>query len=215
MTRFRRQTALCPQGRADMVRQANRGKPRAGSQHNGHGSMNFARSADGARQKKIEIMTDKEYQAFEASERGQLMAAIAKLKNEYDSMYAVVNNADCYILDSSMEFWLALGILLATPDKTDGERLQMVNKMIADYGKKRKEVVNGEHLQRTIDVCNTIDLISRWSTNAVWVILQHLGIRTLGDIIERRYELDYIAREMPDMRQFLDAMFERISELED
>ena len=70
-------------------------------------------------------------------------------------------------------------------------------------------------LQRTIDVCNTIDLISSWSTNAVWVILQHLGIRTLGDIIERKYELDYIAREMPDMRQFLDAMFERISELED
>ena len=160
-------------------------------------------------------MTDKEYQAFEASERGQLMAAIAKLKNEYDSMYAVVNNADCYILDSSMEFWLALGILLATPDKTDGERLQMVNKMIADYGKKRKEVVNGEHLQRTIDVCNTIDLISSWSTNAVWVILQHLGIRTLGDIIERKHELDYIAMEMPDMRQFLDVMFKRISELED
>jgi hypothetical protein len=49
----------------------------------------------------------------------------------------------------------------------------------------------------------------------VWVILQHLGIRTLGDIIERKHELDYIAREMPDMRQFLDAMFERISELED
>ena len=52
MTRFRRQTALCPQGRADMVGQAKRGKPRAGSRHNGHGSMNFARSADGARQKK-------------------------------------------------------------------------------------------------------------------------------------------------------------------
>ena len=160
-------------------------------------------------------MTDKQYQAFKASERGQLMAAVAKLRNEYDSMYEVVNNADCYILDSSMGFWLALGILLATPDKTDGERLQMVNKMIADYGKKRKEVVNGEHLQHAIDVCNTIDLISSWSTNAVWVILQHLEIRTLGDIIERKHELDYIAREMPDMRHFLDAMFDRISELED
>ena len=89
-----------------------------------------------------------------------------------------------------------------------------MNKMIADFGIKRKEVVNGDHLQRTIDVCNTIDLISRWSTNAVWVILQHLGIRTLGDIINRKNELEYIAREMPDMRQFLDAMFKRIEELE-
>jgi hypothetical protein len=39
--------------------------------------------------------------------------------------------------------------------------------------------------------------------------------RTLGDIIERKHELEFIAREMPDMRQFLDAMFKRIEELED
>ena len=160
-------------------------------------------------------MTDKEYQAFKASERGQLMAAIAKLRYKYDPTYEVVNSEDCYILDSSMEFWLALGILLATPDKTDGERLETVNKMIEDYGIKRKEVVNGEHLQRTIDVCRTIDLISTWSTKAVWVILQHLDIHTLGDIIERKHDLDYIARDMPDMRQFLDDMFTRIEALED
>ena len=37
---------------------------------------------------------------------------------------------------------LALGILLATPDKTDGERLQMVNKMIADYGIKEEDFLS-------------------------------------------------------------------------
>ena len=80
-------------------------------------------------------MTDKEYQTFKASERGQLMSAVVKLRYEYNLRHDVVNNTDCYIFGSNDEFWLALGILLATPDKTDGERLQMVNKMIADYGR--------------------------------------------------------------------------------